>query len=348
MNMDITTLSFGQRLTSPDERMSTISLADLYRMITQSGSPIERQQTMLRNVMRIDMAKYRNMKKALPYFVCGTFAAGIRRIEHFSSASAFVLDIDHYGDESRSLQDLKYRLADDVRVAMVYTSPSGCGLKVLFLLDKPCYDNNVYSAFYKRFALEFAKEYDISEYVDCTTNDVARACFLAYDADCKINMMPKPINMDDYINTESVDLFFGEDRKTTEACVEVAAQAEAPVRSIDPERETLERIKAVLATARKKKAESNVGMEMVPQMIRDAVSGLKESVEELGVELYDTKAIQYGVKLFFRTNTMLSEINLFYGKNGYSVVMSPKKGTSAELNALMSDYVNCYLAGGTA
>ena len=72
---------------------------------------------------------------------------------------------------------------------------------------------------------------------------------------------------------------------------------------------------------------------------------LKSSVEETGVELYDTRKIQYGMKLMFKTKQLRAEINLFYGHRGYSVVESPKRGTSLELNSMMAQLVNDYVNG---
>lgn len=34
-----------------------------------------------------------------------------------------------------------------------------------------------------------------------------------------------------------------------------------------------------------------------------------------------------------------AEINLFFGKKGFSVVQSPRTGTNAELNQLMADLI---------
>ena len=39
----------------------------------------------------------------------------------------------------------------------------------------------------------------------------------------------------------------------------------------------------------------------------------------------------------------LGEINLFYGKRGFSVVQSPRSGTSDELNRLLADLITSYL-----
>ena len=70
---------------------------------------------------------------------------------------------------------------------------------------------------------------------------------------------------------------------------------------------------------------------------------LKTYVEETGVQLYEIINIQYGKKMRFRAGMKLGEINLFYGKNGFSVVQSPRCGTSAEFNELMAQLVNSFI-----
>lgn len=45
----------------------------------------------------------------------------------------------------------------------------------------------------------------------------------------------------------------------------------------------------------------------------------------------------------FRTHQLKTEINLFFGHKGYSVVESPKRGTSMQLNGMMAQLVNDYI-----
>lgn len=40
-----------------------------------------------------------------------------------------------------------------------------------------------------------------------------------------------------------------------------------------------------------------------------------------------------------------AELNLFFGKKGFSVVCSPRTGTDSELNQLMVDWVSSYING---
>lgn len=348
MNLEF---SFGTHLTSSDEKMTSITLASLFSMIRQSNSTLANQQTILRNVLNIDAQKYRILKKNLPYVVCGKFVADRRKLENFASTSSFVIDLDHYENTNKTIEELKAEISEDHRVALIFTSPSGTGLKIFFMLDKVCTDANIYAAFYRQFAIEFAKEHDITRYVDYKTNDVTRACFLAYDPDCRMNVAPEAVSMEKYVNLDNVDSFFKTEKRIDNVCDDLVLSGnldcEDP-KPIDPSKETLQRIKSILDINKRKRIEAEDTMAMAPTEIRSILDGLKTTIEETGVEMYDTKGIQCGVKLMLRTTLLTAELNVFYGKRGYSVVYSPKKGTSQQLGTMMKELVSDYLYDLTA
>ena len=57
----------------------------------------------------------------------------------------------------------------------------------------------------------------------------------------------------------------------------------------------------------------------------------------------DVMDINYGKKLQLSLGRRSAELNLFYGKRGFTVVQSPKRGTSSELNQTAAELVECYL-----
>ena len=120
-----------------NEKLTSINMIDLFEMIAHPEPSLRNQTEVLRSIQRMDSTKYNLMKKSLPYFVCAHFDPDYRRKENFSSVSSFVLDIDHVDEKSIHLDDLKAKLAKEDRIAMMFTSPSGCGLKLIFLLNKP-------------------------------------------------------------------------------------------------------------------------------------------------------------------------------------------------------------------
>ena len=344
-------LSFGTHLLSQDEQMTSITMTDLYTMIRQKDSSLASQQAVLRSILSIDAQKYRNLKKNLPYFVCGKFVTGRRKMDEFTSTSGFVIDIDHYNHPNKTLDELKEELAVDNRIALLYTSPSGNGLKILFILDMPCQDANIYAAFYRQFAMSFAKEHDITNFVDYKTNDVTRACFLAHDPNCRINPNATTISIDKYVNLNNVDMFLNNDRLLDSTCNDLTYQEEVDcetTKSVDPNEETLKHIRDILTVNKRKRTQKEDTMFIVPTEIKNIMDGLRALIDEAGVELYETRGIQYGIKLMLRTTLLQAEINVFYGKRGYSVVLSPKKGTSKQLGCMMQELVSDYLYGLTA
>lgn len=174
--MEEITVSLGTNLVSANERMTSISLIELYERIAHANSAFTNQIEVLRSIYKMDGNKYTLTKKFLPYFVCAHFEPGVRRLENFISTISFVLDIDNIDEDTITMDELRNKLDKDGRIVMMFTSPSGNGLKLLFRLDKPCLDYNVYSTFYKQFASEFAQEHHLEAFIDLKTNDVTRGC----------------------------------------------------------------------------------------------------------------------------------------------------------------------------
>lgn len=346
--MENVVLSLGQKLVASDERMNPVTLVELYEHIAHADSAFTNQIGVLRSIRRMDSAKYSLMKKSLPYFVCAHFEPAIRRQDNFSSVSSFVLDIDNVDEDALALTDLKSQMGRDSRIAMMFTSPGGNGIKALFLLKKPCLDYNVYTAFYKQFASSFAKEYNIEPYVDMKTCDVARACFLSADPEAMLNILATPVDMEEYVDMDCVDMFVKEDTKIGVDLQVMEESRLAVPKTVEPDKETMARIREQLEMNSRKKFPAETKPVYVPCEITDILAGLKRTIEETGVELYDTRSIQYGVKLMFRTAQLHSEINLFFGHRGYSVVESPKRGTSVELNGMMAQLVDDYIHGAYA
>ncbi len=111
----------------------------------------------IRKAAEIDKAAYDRLKTRLPYFCCAKFRENIRRGEHFVSIQAFILDLDKLKDTETVLQ-LKNILKADKRIALMYVSPGGKGLKVVMVLSQECTSLKDYSDFYKIFAKIFAHQ----------------------------------------------------------------------------------------------------------------------------------------------------------------------------------------------
>ena len=53
--------------------------------------------------------------------------------------------------------------------------------------------------------------------------------------------------------------------------------------------------------------------------------------------------IQYAKKIKVRMGQKEAEVNLFYGKRGFSVVISPRRGTNEELNNVVAELIQQFV-----
>jgi hypothetical protein len=178
----------------------------------------------------------------------------------------------------------------------------------------------------------------LEQVIDGRVSDVCRACFISIDEDVFYNPIAQTIDINDYLPIDNpsvlIDLNHSLENEIKESS---QPKDELPV---DPDAETMQRIKKLLNP---KVSKPNKNIPFVPQQLDDIMEDLKKYVEDTGVELYETINIQYGKKLRFKMGLKQAEINLFYGKNGFTVVKSPRTGTSAELNELMLQLINSFI-----
>lgn len=333
-------LSFGKNITSSADTLNRVKVDYLYHSLRNPKPEIVSQMNQLRIVRNIDAKQYSILKRQLPYVVCGMFNPPYRRTENFAYTEYFILDIDHIYDKGLDVGQIKERLKADPRVVLCFLSPSEDGLKVLFRLKERCYDAGLYSLFYKTFLKDFSLHYGLEQVIDERTSDVCRACFVSIDAEAYYNPNAERVDMDFYLPKDNVGMLFDLKSSLAKEVKEQAATAEKEERSIDPDADVMQRVKALLnpkGTTKQKPAP------YVPQRLDDIMDDLKRYVEETGVLLYEVQNIQYGKKLRFRMGQKLAEVNLFYGKRGFSVVQTPRGGTSAELNELMVQLVNGFI-----
>lgn len=333
-------LSFGKNITSSADTLNRVKVDYLYHSLRNPKPEIVSQMNQLRIVRNIDAKQYSILKRQLPYVVCGMFNPPYRRTENFAYTEYFILDIDHIYDKGLDVGQIKERLKADPRVVLCFLSPSEDGLKVLFRLKERCYDAGLYSLFYKTFLKDFSLHYGLEQVIDERTSDVCRACFVSIDAEAYYNPNAESVDMDFYLPKDNVGMLFDLKSSLAKEAKEQAATSEKEERSIDPDADVMQRVKALLNP---KGAAKQKPAPYVPQRLDDIMGDLKLYVEETGVILYEIQDIQYGKKLRFRMGQKLAEVNLFYGRRGFSIVQTPRGGTSAELNELMVQLVNGFI-----
>lgn len=333
-------LSVGENIMSQTDVLKKVKVDYLFHSLRNPKSNISAKINQLRIVRNLNAKQYSYLKRQLPYVVCATFNPPYRRTENFAYTEYFILDIDHLYEKGKDLKQIRQQIQQDSRVMLCFLSPSEDGIKVLFRLKERCYDAGLYSLFYKSFLKQFSRKYELEQVIDERTSDVCRACFVSIDFNAYYNPSSESVDWRKYIESNNSTALFDLKASLDKETVKSGNRVEIKDKYNDPDAETMQKIKSLLnpkANARLKEEP------YVPQQLNEIMDELKKYVEETGVVLYEINNIQYGKKLRFRMGQRLAEINLFYGKNGFSVVQSPRCGTSSNFNELMSQLIQSFI-----
>lgn len=254
------------------------------------------------------------------------------------------MDIDHICEKGLILDDLRSKIESDSRTMMCFLSPGEDGLKVIMKLKDRCYDAGVYSVFYKKFVYEFSLQYDLQQVLDIRTSDVTRACFMSVDSSAYYNPDAEPVDMSEIIDMEDSSVLLMQKKEVEEsmsALTDIADSSSNAVEIREPDDDAMERIRGLLNMKTKK---VSVERPVFVPAILDTIQGeLSNYVRDIGFMVSDIINIQYGKKIRAKLGLKNAEINLFYGKRGFSVVVSPKTGTDGTLNVLLADTVRAFI-----
>jgi hypothetical protein len=334
-------LQFGRKITSIEEELQLVSLDRLYQGIRHPKPQLLNQIKRLRMVRAMDPKQYARLKKDLPYFVCGRFHPAHRRKDNFSSIECFVIDLDHFEGSGLNREEVAEAMRSDERVLLVFTSPGGDGLKVMFRMEERCFDPGLYSYFYKAFLHKLIQQYDLGKVADLATHDVSRACFLSVDNEAYFNPGALPVSLSQYFDPLAPDAT----REVHATQKELEKEQPDPL-AAKPEKdplseETLEAIKRKLNPnfrPRKPKKEA-----YVPPELESQIPVLKQKLEAVDILLREAVSISYGKQLKLEAGPLLAEVNIFFGKRGFSVVKTTKTGTNTELAELACQVIMNHL-----
>ena len=318
-----TQLSFGHQITAQAETLRTVSLVEIVNLV-RTDAALQHLTGRLRKLAAFDRNAYRTAKTNLPYGVGSTFTDGIRRLESLEAATYFVLDLDHCTGLDGRVPD---SLRADLSVALAFVSPSGEGLKLFFRLLEPCLDAKAFSAAYRNFAGDFGVRHGFVKSVDLRTADATRACFLAHDADAHHNPDAMPVDWRPWLpDVQPADNdLFGCDSDHP-----AALRKPADERPVDETayRHVLRSINPNTPSRRPKQT-------FVPDELTALTPALREICHQLGWELTELAPLNYGLKVAVKQGLRRAEVNVHYGKKGFSVAISPKTGTDPALAHLL-------------
>ena len=314
-------LMTGNQITQPGDQLRKIEIQQLFQAISNPKQEYQDMLQQLHLLSTLDKNQYASLKKKLPYFVCGIFHPPYRKKENFSAIDYFIIDIDHIVSSGRNIELLTTRLQSNDEVRMMFRSPSGDGIKVMFKLNNTCKDSSLYTAFYKIFSMKFAEQYEIVDIVDFKTNDVTRACFLSFDPNAHLNTASVPVVMSDYVKNLSYD--FAE-IVLKETDIKIKEYGVNSIKTVAPDQDILLAIRQKLNPGNLIKTKDYI----VPGQIEKAVPLIKEELYKYNMELIEATAISYGNKLKIKAEHLWAEINIFYGKRGFSVIKTTRTGSN--------------------
>ncbi|MCB9282934.1 MAG: virulence protein E [Lewinellaceae bacterium] len=328
-------IQFGNKITQTGDPLQKMEVEKLFQSTSRPKQSFQDFITQLRAVKTLDENQYRELKKQLPYFVCGIFHPPVRRGENFASIEHFILDLDHLEKAGLDKTIVGNQLRKDPEVSFFFTSPGGDGLKVLFNLGAPCRDAALFTAFYKLFARHFAEKYGLLEAIDLRTSDVTRACFVSYDPEAWFNPDARSVAMEDYITGLDFDKAEKALKETEELFKGIEVEwttTEKP----DLDNEVLLQIKQKLNP---KFRDPQKKEHYVPAEIEEALPLLQEKLAEYHLEIAETQPISYGRKVKIKTGVLWAEVNIFFGKRGFRVVKTTKSGSNSELAELAAQAI---------
>ena len=335
-------LLFGTNIQSAADELKKVQEEYLYNSLRNPKPTIAATIQQLRIVYSMDAKAYAQLKRRLPYFVCGQFNPPFRRKENFAYTESFILDFDHLSSKQLSLKTIRDNIMKDEQVMMCFTSPSEDGLKVMFRLKERCYDAGLYSIFYKAFAATFAMRHNLTQVTDSKTSDVARACFISIDPNAYFNPNSIPVDIKAYLDESNPDLLFKIKHEQDEHDKVIKKSDDEQVSlPKDPDKDILTRIRQQLNPKAQLPIEQHPAY--VPEQLNEIIAELKLFIEETGLQVTEIINIQYAKKIRARLGQKEAEVNLFYGKRGFSVVISPRLGTNEELNELLADLIKAFL-----
>lgn len=335
-------LLFGTNIQSAADELKKVQEEYLYNSLRNPKPTIAATIQQLRIVYSMDAKAYAQLKRRLPYFVCGQFNPPFRRKENFAYTESFILDFDHLSSKQLSMKTIRDNIVKDEQVMMCFTSPSEDGLKVIFRLKERCYDAGLYSIFYKAFAATFAMRHNLTQVTDSKTSDVARACFISIDPNAYFNPNSIPVDIKAYLDESNPDLLFKikHEQDKHDKVIKKSDYEQVPLPK-DPDKDILTRIRQQLNPKAQLPIEQHPAY--VPERLNEIIAELKLFIEETGLQVTEIINIQYAKKIRARLGQKEAEVNLFYGKRGFSVVISPRLGTNEELNELLADLIKAFL-----
>lgn len=329
----------GRNIAAAEEKLLKVTPDYVYNSVRNPKPEIASMINRLRIIRSIDPEKYSRYKRELPYLICAAFNPQIRKSDYFVYTDYFIVEIDQISHNNLTINDLKYRIQRDARVFMLFKSPGEDGLKIMFRLAQRCFDAGLYSVFYKRFVIEFSSKYKLDSVIVRNAYDVCRPCFISNDSEAYFNPNSQKVDIESYVNLNDSASLLDDIKELRRSYKDNLLSDNRDDKK--PDEDALARIRSLLQISPPAKSKFK---SYIPEQLNDITEDLKAYLETTGLIVNDIRSISYGKKLTVSLSGKVAQINLFYGKNGYSVIKSLGYGINKDLNDIVSDLIRSYLA----
>jgi hypothetical protein len=332
-------IRLGKNVTQSGDQLQDISLTKFHKALLNPDGEVATLQRRLQAIRAMDPAQYRRLKTTLPYVVCADFHPKVRRKENFLHADRFILDLDHLSDFGFDLEELRAKLKEDLQPELLFASPGGDGLKVLFRLSTPISDSAYYAGFYKAFGLAFRNRFQLGEALDIKTHDVSRCCFVSYDPGAYYRPDSEPIDPEVYLRKE--DLFALDELRI--AVKEATSAVSIPVQESsvqDIADDVIKRIKEKMGMRVHQPRQKDYAQPEELEQIMDQVKNLLEGIQ---LEITSIRPISYGRQCKISSGNIWTELNIFFGRRGANVVATTKSGSNKALGGQLVEYLQSEL-----
>lgn len=336
-------IRLGKHVTQQGDQLQDVSIDKFHKALTNPDGEVASLQRRLQAIRAMDPAQYRRMKTTLPYVVCAQFHPKVRRKENFLFADRFLIDIDHISENNLNIDELRRKLKEDKRVELLFASPSGDGLKVMFKIDPKITDSAYYVLFYKAFCLQLEQEYKLGPSLDHKTHDVSRCCFVSFDPEAHHNPDAIPLHpeafvqKDSFFEMESVEKKAKEiEKKHKEAAKDSAVLEDKSNPGQDLPAEVLAFIKEKTGQKVKKPIEKHYEQ---PEELDWVMEQLQNFLGEINAKIEQVKPIAYGRQVKVSSSNIWAEFNVFFGKRGVSIVSTTKTGSHKEFGKTLTEFL---------
>ncbi|MBZ5857566.1 BT4734/BF3469 family protein [Flavihumibacter profundi] len=304
---DLVTLYKGIDIhQSHKEILQPISINEIASQIKLGDAGLKELCAQLATILRMDKSAYIRHKTRLPYVCCGTFDGNIR-----NGRPAIIADN---------------------QVALAFISPSRKGFKVLFMLDSPITLMEDYRQFFRNYALHFSEKNGLGNYIDQKTCDATRVSFLSYDPECYMNSSVDPVQWQLFLPQLHAEALSGQNGGPGKEVLQGNGEKAQFKEKSNPSKELpAEVYKAVVERLNPKAHRKTPKQVFVPEILEQLAVQVQAAIILKGFQLKDIKDINYGKKIVIASGFLWAEVNIFYGKRGFTVIRSPKANSDQKL-----------------